>query len=62
MGAQLPRRIPIIDAMSQHLTKAERRRQAGAAAVFVLLTCGSASAADPGASEWARARMKARYA
>jgi suppressor for copper-sensitivity B len=41
--------------MSQHLTKAERRRRAGAAAVFVLLTCGSASAADPGASEWARA-------
>ena len=41
--------------MSQHLTKASWWRRAGAAAAFVLLTSGAADAADPGASEWARA-------
>jgi suppressor for copper-sensitivity B len=41
--------------MSQHLTKASWRRRAGAAAALVLLTSAAAHAADPGASEWARA-------
>jgi suppressor for copper-sensitivity B len=41
--------------MSQHLTKVARWRRVGAAAAFVLLACSGARAADPGASEWARA-------
>jgi len=41
--------------MSQHLTKATQRRWAGVAAALVLFTSAAVSAADPGASEWARA-------
>jgi suppressor for copper-sensitivity B len=47
--------MPIIDAMSQYLTKAARWRRAGAAATFVLVASAAAAAADPGTSEWARA-------
>jgi suppressor for copper-sensitivity B len=41
--------------MGQQVTKAAWSRRIGAAAALVLLTSGAAGAADPGASEWARA-------